>query len=120
VALAAIKGDRTLAQLSEQYDVHVNQIVTWKDQFLERAAEVFERAAGGKPSAPPVDVNRALGPHLTTLTADIRFIARRTAHRLFGGEMPRKCGNTFCVGKCIPRDRGDQWPTQYRLKPCRS
>src|SRR5262249_57163243 len=56
VALAAIKGDRTLAQLSEQFDVHVNQITIWKDQLLEGAAEVFARAAGGKPSAPPVDI----------------------------------------------------------------
>jgi transposase-like protein len=33
VALAAIKGDRTLAQLSEQFDVHPNQITAWKDQW---------------------------------------------------------------------------------------
>ena len=30
VALAAIKGDRTLAQLAEQFDVHPNQITSWK------------------------------------------------------------------------------------------
>ena len=33
VAIAAIKGDRTLAQLSEFFDVHVNQITTWKAQL---------------------------------------------------------------------------------------
>ena len=32
VALAAIKGDRTLAQLAEQFDVHPNQITSWKAQ----------------------------------------------------------------------------------------
>ena len=56
VALAAIKGDRTLAQLSEQFEVHANQITTWKDQLLEGAAEVFERGTGGKGSAPAVDI----------------------------------------------------------------
>jgi transposase len=33
VALAAIKGDRTLAQLAEHFDVHPNQITTWKAQL---------------------------------------------------------------------------------------
>src|SRR5262249_50597320 len=60
VALAAIKGDRTLAQLSEQFDVHVNQITIWKDQLLEGATEVFDRASGGKPSSPPVGIKAEL------------------------------------------------------------
>ena len=55
VALSC-EGDRTLAQISEQFDIHVNQIMIWKDQLLEGAAEVFERSAGGKRSAPPVDI----------------------------------------------------------------
>ena len=33
VALAAIKGDKTLAELSQQFDVHVNQISTWRTQL---------------------------------------------------------------------------------------
>ena len=33
VALAAIKGDRTLAELAEQFDVHANQITSWKAQL---------------------------------------------------------------------------------------
>ena len=40
VALAAIKGDRTLAQLSEQFDVHPNQITTWKAQLESSAVDV--------------------------------------------------------------------------------
>ena len=39
MAIAAI--NRTLVQLAEQFDVHPNQISTWKDQLLEGAAEVF-------------------------------------------------------------------------------
>ncbi len=38
VALAAIKGDKTLAELAHQYDVHPNQITTWEAQLLEGAA----------------------------------------------------------------------------------
>jgi len=40
VALAAIKGDRTLAELAEQFDVHPNQITTWKAQLEGGAADV--------------------------------------------------------------------------------
>jgi len=41
VALAAIKGDKTLAELAEQFDVHQNQIQDWKKQLLEQAESVF-------------------------------------------------------------------------------
>ena len=45
VALAAVKGDRTLAQLAEQFDVHPNQITSWKAQLEGGAADVFVPAA---------------------------------------------------------------------------
>ena len=51
VAVAAIKGDRTLAQLSEQFDVHPNQITSWKPQLEGGAAEVF--GPGGNGAAQP-------------------------------------------------------------------
>ena len=41
VALAAIKGDKTLAELAEQFSVHPTQITEWKQQLLARAADVF-------------------------------------------------------------------------------
>ena len=41
VALAAVKGDKTLAELAEQFDIHANQITQWKSQLQERASTVF-------------------------------------------------------------------------------
>ena len=41
VALAAIKGEKTLADLAQQFDVHPNQITQWRSQLLEGAAGVF-------------------------------------------------------------------------------
>ena len=54
VALAAIKGDKTVAELSQQFDVHPNQITQWKMQLLERAGIVFE--GGGQKESPPIDL----------------------------------------------------------------
>jgi transposase-like protein len=41
VALAALKGDKTLSELSEQFDVHPKQITDWKARLQEGAADVF-------------------------------------------------------------------------------
>ena len=42
VALAAVKGDKTLAQLADQFEVHPNQVSVWRKELIERAAELFE------------------------------------------------------------------------------
>ena len=56
VALAALKGDRTLAQLAEQFDVHPNQITSWKAQLEGGAADVFVPGSGSAAAQPAVDV----------------------------------------------------------------
>ena len=54
VALAAIRGDKTLAELAQQFDVHPNQITTWKNHLLESAAGVFGQDKGSAEA--PVDL----------------------------------------------------------------
>jgi transposase len=43
IALEALRGDKTIVELSAQYSVHPNQITIWKKQILEGASSLFER-----------------------------------------------------------------------------
>ena len=73
VALAAIKGEKTLAELAQLYDVHANQITTWRTQLLEGAAGVF----GADPAAaaePAIDV-KTLHAKIGELTLVNDFLA---------------------------------------------
>jgi transposase-like protein len=54
VAMAALKGDRTLAELAKAFDVHPNQITQWKDELLAGAASVFEKGGAAQPAAPDI------------------------------------------------------------------
>jgi transposase len=65
VALAAIKGDKTGAELAEQVDVHPNQISQWKQQLLDSAADVFGCARHAKTQEPDLKVLHAKIGQLT-------------------------------------------------------
>ena len=73
VALAAIKGEMTLAQLAEHFDVHPNQITQWKSQLQEAAADVFGAGGGNRTSEPAVDV-KVLHAKIGELTVERDFL----------------------------------------------
>ena len=73
VAIAAIKGDRTLAELAEQFDVHPNQITTWKAQLEGGAADVFGPGGGNGAAQPIVDV-KSLHAKIGELTLENDFL----------------------------------------------
>ena len=65
VALAAIKDDKTLAELAEQFDVHPNQISEWKQQLQESAADVFGGPPKSKTAEPDLKILHAKIGQLT-------------------------------------------------------
>ena len=72
VALAALKGDKTLAELAQAYEVHQNQITEWKARLVDGAPEIF--GAGSSKSTPAVDV-KTLHAKIGQLTLENDFLA---------------------------------------------
>jgi len=71
VALAALKGDRTMSELATQFDLHPNQIKQWKDQLLAGVSDVFDDKPRSK--EPEIDVT-SLHAKIGQLTLENDFL----------------------------------------------
>jgi transposase len=74
VALAAIKGEKTLAELAQLHDVHTTQITAWKAQLLEGAPGVFDGGSSVQLTAPGTDL-KTLHAKIGELTLENDFLS---------------------------------------------
>ncbi len=77
--MAAVKGEKTLAELAQLYDVHPKQIATWRTQLLEGTAGVFG-SDSTEAAEPTVDV-KTLHARIGELTLVNNFCRERSARR---------------------------------------
>lgn len=80
VALEAIKGEQTVAELASHYGVHPTQIHQWKKALLDGAADVFaSKNSGGRKSAPEADPERIKDLHakIGELTVERDFLSKK-------------------------------------------
>jgi transposase-like protein len=74
VALAAVRGEKTMSELAEQFDVHPNQISVWRDQLLKSASDVFGDTEKSAAAAPAIDV-KSLHAKIGELTLENDFLS---------------------------------------------
>jgi transposase-like protein len=77
VAMAALAGDKTLAELSSQYGVHPTMISTWKQELVKNAKELFEQ--GNKKAVDPQVVIDNLHRKIGQLQVERDFLAGQPA-----------------------------------------
>ena len=73
VALEAIRGEKTLAELAQQFDVHANQIKLWRDELLAGAQEVFNKKNKSAKAEDQIDI-KTLHAKIGELTLENDFL----------------------------------------------
>ena len=73
VALAAVRGEKTVAELASQFDIHPHQIHNWKKTLLENAVAAFEKPSGGTEKSEDV---HELYEKIGQLTVERDFLSR--------------------------------------------
>jgi len=83
VALAAVKGDKTLSELASQFDIHANQVSAWRQELVDRAAELFEDGRRRQPDDGTVN-QQELYEQIGRLKMELEWLKKKSA-QLGGG-----------------------------------
>jgi transposase len=83
VALAAVKGDKTLSELASHFDVHANQVSAWRKELVDRAAELFEDGRRRQPDDEAAS-QQELYEQIGRLKMEIEWLKKKSA-QLGGG-----------------------------------
>lgn len=73
VAIEALKGQQTLQELAQKYEVHPNQISSWKQEFLANSASVFTKGKKGEESVDTAKLYEQIG----RLKVEVDFLKKR-------------------------------------------
>ena len=71
VALDALKGEQTLVELSQRYQIHPNQITEWRKQLLEHAPDIFSKDRKPEQGPSTKDLHAMIGQ----LSMDVDFLS---------------------------------------------
>ncbi len=77
MAVAALRGDKTIAEITVKFEGHLNQVTGWKAQLIERSSEAFAEQADGVP-APDIE---KMEPKISRLILKNDFLTVRSSKR---------------------------------------
>ncbi len=79
VALAAVKGDKTLSELASQFEVHSTQVATWRKELIDRAAELFADGRQRKQATEEAVAEEELYAQIGRLKMEVEWLKKKSA-----------------------------------------
>jgi len=78
VALEALKGLRTISQIADEFEIHNNQVTTWKTQLRKEVASIFESSPGKVSKPDPTEDVEALQAKIGELTMELDWLKKKS------------------------------------------